>query len=48
MTTKVAINEVSYNVRSAQNEKSVKLNNEKQNLKIRKLIPYHFDKIILK
>ena len=47
MAPEVAIKEVSYNVRSIQNNKSVMLNEEKQKLIIGNLIAHHFYKILL-
>ena len=46
MATEEAIKKVNCNVRSIQNEKSVKLNKEKQKLIIRKLIAHHFYKML--
>ena len=48
MTTKVAIRVKNDNVRNSQNGKLVKLNKEKQKLKIRNPIVHHFDKMYLK
>ena len=45
--TEVAMKEINYKVRSIQNGKSVKLNKEKQKLKIGKFIAHYFYKILI-
>ena len=46
MAAEMATLEVNFNVRSTQNGKSVKINKEKQKLKIRRFTTHHFYKKI--